>query len=168
MTKHLDLDALQAAAEAATQDEWTPMVPMDGSYKHGIRAKAGLICSMPEWRMYNPVEQMANAAHIVAFQPAVVLALIDRLRKAEAASKWISVDERLPEEEGWYAVMVGDPDDIGWETRCWWRALWKSAEQEWSSAEPVEDGQPVTHWKYIAAPDSAPTDSAEKTKGGAA
>lgn len=68
---------------------------------------------------------------------------------AEQAAKWIPVGERLPEAEGWYAVLVSDPADVGWNTDVWWRAEWYKG--EWRSADPVEDEQPVTHWMPIRA-----------------
>lgn len=81
---------------------------------------------------------------------------------APVAQQWISVKDRLPSEHDWYAVIVADPDEIGWETRCWWRALFTPASNEqeahWNSCNPVDDGQPVTHWMPLPAAPSSQKD----------
>ncbi len=49
---------------------------------------------------------------------------------------WISVDERLPEDSGWYLVWM----DSGAPHVYWW---W-DAQEEWAGGE--NDCAPVTHW----------------------
>lgn len=77
-------------------------------------------------------------------------------KQMRGMSFWVSAADRLPKEEGWYAVMVSDPDGIGWDTSCWWRAEFRkdlnTGELGWHSCSPVDDGQPVAFWMSIKAP----------------
>jgi hypothetical protein len=75
----LDLDALQAAAEAATPGIWTTY--KDGSEK--LNNRCNVVESGCAMVAYGQLSD-EDANFIAAANPAVVLALIDRLRKAEA------------------------------------------------------------------------------------
>ena len=86
----IDLDALEAAALAATPGEWCfgsfgrlLVVPMiaDNPDKHSP------ICDLGEQHFPSHTEPYANAAYIAAANPAVVIELIRRLRAAEGATK---------------------------------------------------------------------------------
>jgi hypothetical protein len=112
----LDLDALRAAAEAATQGEGQHIYthPRDDN----------------NWK--------ANEDWHRVCEPAVILALIDRLRKAEAARegwKWVPV-EPTP-------VMISEA----------WRALIGNA--DYAKIRSAWDVM------LAAAPDNTPTDSAD-------
>jgi len=111
MSEHIDLDALQAVAEAATPGPWEfDTEKNDGEYgddidggigfdSYAIRDEKGqtLFDSLNsdaayvqgEWdedsfRAWDEVAEK-NAKFIAAANPKTILALIDRLRKAEAA-----------------------------------------------------------------------------------
>ena len=87
----IDLDALEAAALAATPGLWqfwnghmiraifgdaaAPIAEMRAPYRHGVSIVKG------------EREQWDNGAYIAAANPAVVLELIRRLRAAEGATK---------------------------------------------------------------------------------
>jgi hypothetical protein len=101
-----------------------------------------------EWVLGSLWDQLQNEA----------AARIRALKTAPMPSPWISVDERLPERDGWYAVIVGDPNDTGWATDVWWRAHFRNG--EWCEANPVDDGQPVKHW--MALPDVKADDKEKK------
>jgi hypothetical protein len=67
----LDLDALEAVAKAATPGPW-------GASRSGLK-----VISADGWLVaeaWNP--QSANVAHIAAFDPPTVLALIEQARRA--------------------------------------------------------------------------------------
>ncbi|MDY6797933.1 MAG: DUF551 domain-containing protein [Pseudomonadota bacterium] len=67
-----------------------------------------------------------------------------------AGDGWISVGERWPDKTGHYCVALSDPDDIGWSTLVSWTALWNG--DGFEDCDPVEDGQPVTHWMPMPQP----------------
>lgn len=66
------------------------------------------------------------------------------------ADEWIRCEDRLPEFTGWYLVTLADPDDIGWSTSVSWAAFWNG--DAFEECDPVEDGQPVTHWMPFPQP----------------
>lgn len=89
-TPDIDLDALEAAALAATPGEWCfgsfgrlLVVPMiaDNPDKHSP------ICDLGEQHFPSHTEPYANAAYIAAANPAVVIELIRRLAHPESASE---------------------------------------------------------------------------------
>lgn len=63
-------------------------------------------------------------------------------------SEWISVGIGQPLVSGWYLVVIADPDDIGWSCDRVWMAYFNESSVAWDSCDPVEDGQPVTHWMH--------------------
>lgn len=84
----------------------------------------------------------------------VMDALIDRLRKAEAASKWISVSERLPEKDS-QLVVVFDPAN----EPTIWPAKWDAGNKSFSSNGGWFEVDEITLWLPLPAP--AAPDSAE-------
>lgn len=93
MTQHLDLDALQALAEAATPGPWRECGHDRGGcscaqvWSTAVDFPVATAFKNDEEMGHAPIGQPeANAAYIAAANPAVILALIDRLRKAEAAA----------------------------------------------------------------------------------
>lgn len=137
MTQQLDLDALQAAAEAARNlaNEWIQNLGNIGP-----------------WIM---VRDQANT----------IDTLIDRLHKVEAASKWQLI-ETAPKDE-LVVVMWLDQDDaehperydFDWlEDGCWIQHN-ENREHFLIAAPPGSQGAsekaPYTHWKRLAAPTSA-------------
>ena len=66
------------------------------------------------------------------------------------ADGWVRCEDRLPEFTGWYLVTLTDPDDIGWSTSVSWAAFWNG--DAFEECDPVEDGQPVTHWMPFPQP----------------
>ena len=77
------LDALEAAAKAATRGPWT---------WNGLSVEADEfdLCSCVDWR--SPINRngQANACYIAAANPAAVLELIAELRQARAERDWIA------------------------------------------------------------------------------
>lgn len=78
----LDLQAMKAAAREASQRPWhRQQVGSPGYYRIMVGEHNALSMSGDAGR--------ANSAHIVAAQPAAVLALIERLERAEAELRQI-------------------------------------------------------------------------------
>tara|TARA_Y100001956_G_C4077803_1_gene166974 strand:- start:362 stop:940 length:579 start_codon:yes stop_codon:yes gene_type:complete len=65
-------------------------------------------------------------------------------------SEWVRCSERLPTVTGHYCVALSDPDDIGWSTSVSWTAFWNG--DGFEDCDPIEDGQPVTHWMPLPQP----------------
>ena len=160
MTQPLDIDELQATAKAATPGPWKLS-------KHGKRVLADIVIDHngAKFQVERQVsysaphkKQEQDAAYIAAANPAVVDTLIDRLRKAEAASKWISVEDRLPNKYEEVLVWPNPTDYCN--TAQLYGDKWKYVEYSIWGVEHV--GCQVTHWQPLpAAPDSTPTDSAD-------
>lgn len=99
MTDPLDLDALEATARAATPGPWfarglddEPTVNHEFDTEgHGPGYGAHVYPDKPE-----------DAVFIAAFDPPTVLALIERVREAEAARDRAQADER----EAWGLVVL--------------------------------------------------------------
>ena len=72
MTQEIDIAALRKAAQEATGGSWI----VNG--KQSIRGADGEYIAKTNWR-----DGAENAAHIAAANPAVILALLDRLEQAE-------------------------------------------------------------------------------------
>lgn len=106
----LDLDALQAAAEAATPGLWFSYCP-DGAALNPERAT---FVTGPKYRIMDKSIGFSpeDGAYIAAARPQVIRALIDRLRKAEAAREgWKLVPTAATPE--WVENLerkYGDPD----------------------------------------------------------
>lgn len=66
------------------------------------------------------------------------------------SGEWVRCDERLPKLTGNYCIAIADPDDIGWSSSVSWTAFWSG--ECWEDCDPVEDGQPVTHWQPMPQP----------------
>ena len=90
-TVKIDLDAIEKAAKAATQGEWSydsfrmGGVVRGGPIQHWVNGSGQSQIAMStgaEWM--EPGELNANAAHMASSSPAVVLELIRRCRAAEA------------------------------------------------------------------------------------
>ena len=64
--------------------------------------------------------------------------------------EWVRHEDQLPELTGWYCVALADPDDIGWSTSVSWVAFWNG--DDFEECDPIEDGQPVTHWMPLPQP----------------
>lgn len=165
MNQHLDLDALQAAAEAATPGPWNVnYTKLNGKVihwhvadrKHGTM-NAVAMADEDQGELREHSELRANGEFIAAANPAVVLALIDRLRKAEAAR------------EGWKLVPIEPTREIISAMSC---SQARDDEGEFPAMLDLLDfgGENKTHAALkaayraaiAAAPDSAPTDSAER------
>lgn len=83
----IDIKAIKAAAEAATQGNW--WVTAQG--KHVVAANEGRVCVAPEHMAQWNWD--ANATHIATANPATVIALLDRLEAAEkdaARYRWLA------------------------------------------------------------------------------
>lgn len=65
-------------------------------------------------------------------------------------AEWVKIEDRYPPITGWYCVALADPNDIGWSTSVSWVAFWNG--DDFEECDPVEDGQPVTHWCELPAP----------------
>ena len=144
----LDLDALQAAAEAATpQGEWkfSPWHIEEG--EPSVRCNNyGLVCT---------TASDSTAAFIAAFNPQTARALIDRLRKAEAANQWQPI-ETAPKDGThvllWatrHSMLAPHPEFIVGAYRNGW----------WSGPSTLSH---VIHWMPLpAAPTSADSEGAK-------
>ena len=73
---------------------------------------------------------------------------------------WVKPEDQLPELTGWYCIALADPDDIGWSTSVSWVAFWNG--DDFEECDPIEDGQPVTHWMPLPKPPAAPDMGGEK------
>lgn len=89
----LDLDAIEAAAKAATQGQWTfdqfrmGGVVRGGPVQHWVNGSGQSQIAMStgaEWMEHGETD--ANAKHMATANPTVVLELVRRLRAAEALS----------------------------------------------------------------------------------
>lgn len=81
----LDLNALRAVAEAATRGPWLH-ISLRGDMNE-VRVN-GEKAPIANWQGFNDsdrsgVKHFANARHIATFDPATVLALLDRLEAAD-------------------------------------------------------------------------------------
>ena len=80
----LDLDAMEAVAQAATPGAWEHVrAPFRDTAGHSIKQESKVL-ALVGWEREEPVRAPADAAHIATFDPPTVLALIERLRTAEA------------------------------------------------------------------------------------
>lgn len=151
MTKEIDLDALRAAAEAATPGPWemqqdafdnegvpeSPVTAMDG--------KAFVAVTL-DFGPNNPLMREANALYIAAFNPQTARALLDRLRKAEAANKWMPI-ETAPKDGTHVQLYAPELQFVGFYAVAGWCYV--------APRCPEAPTQP-THWKPLgAAPTSA-------------
>lgn len=113
------LDAIEAAAKAATPGPWGCTVPYTKS--HVASAKGKTLCKCEDWGKSICSEN--NAAFIAAANPAVVLELIEELRREREKFKLATI--RYHEEcvvRDWLAMHFGKlekckicrelPDDI--------------------------------------------------------
>lgn len=79
----IDLDAIEAAALAATQGDWTRKDFYSSGDRFGVDGPDGrVVCAS-----YGYSGKAENFDHIAASNPAVVLELIRRLRAAEGVTK---------------------------------------------------------------------------------
>jgi len=78
----IDLDALEAVARAATPGPWEAE-----PYRYTADDDRVRVTSPSDGHLFNLAEgvEPVNASHIAAFDPPTVLALIAKLREAEAA-----------------------------------------------------------------------------------
>ena len=79
MTERLDLDALEAVARAATPGPWTYKPTILGLPNTTVMAGDDQLGYMGVGHFLAP-----NATHVATFDPPTVLALIAKLREAEA------------------------------------------------------------------------------------
>lgn len=156
MTQHLDLDALQAAAEAATPGPWYHVQPfmtvkMTRTIHGPVPAQRVDFVSTDQKPIHRKViaamegresaMRSEDMAFIAAFNPQTCRALIDRLRKAEAAR------------EGWKMVPRIPTADM---VNVFMRHMMNAPAGD--GIEQVVEGLALM---IDAAPDSTPTDSAD-------
>lgn len=136
MTQHLDLNALQAAAEAATPGKWMwDADPVKGDPLGRRRAQVIATGRTVTRSYYTNDQGEKDAAFIAAANPAVVLALIDRLRKAEAAR------------DGWKLVPIVPTVDM--------MSVFMRHMSNETTGDPVEQLVEGMALAIAAAPDSA-------------
>lgn len=123
MSEPLDLDAIEALANAATPGPWEASVLGSEGYavtgpqgsipgRHRLRAPRVARCGHEAWDT-----DKANAAHIAGMDPATTLALVAEVRALRAKVEAIE------------ALFSGGPD-----TSC--RTVWRASSLPW--AEPIE------------------------------
>lgn len=138
----MDGDAMQEALRALQ----APAIPAGWPTEEMVAAGADALFNAPTINERLTVAEWMGTARSI-----VEAALAAAPPLAAAQGGWVSVDTRMPERGRFYAVMLADPHDIGWLTNIWWRAR-LDEDGEWSSCDPVEDGQPVTHWFDVPLP----------------
>lgn len=95
----INIPALKAAALAATPGPWCCMEQLPKSYDdHGYRLIAPAHRKSGKWEVYGEKEHMCDergipqwgedAAYIALANPATILALIERLERAEAVAEY--------------------------------------------------------------------------------
>lgn len=152
----LDLDALQAAAEAATPGPWFSYCP-DGAALNPERAT---FLTGPKYRIMDKSLGFSpqDGDYMAAARPEVMLALIDRLRKAEDDLKFVR-DDLASTTRMFHAACAGlgainealglDPNDGGAEPILDAIGELKRERDEWVDAQ------------FSAAPTSADSEGAK-------
>jgi|GEM_PF-2762229 len=121
----LDLEQIKAAARAATGGEW--VVDRRSHEDHRLYVAqdykgepGGRICEVFENCLVREPERTANAELIAAMHPAVVLALVERLERAEAAVAAAEADIRRLDSG---VFTITDRNDWGEEFKSEWRGM---------------------------------------------
>ena len=108
----LDLTMLRKVAEQATPGPWAMWNPSDGESHITIGSKVAWrsVVSASGFTDDEPIPHWADARHIATFDPATVLALLDRLETAEATI------QRVREVHGMddYGTCENCSDREGW------------------------------------------------------
>jgi len=76
---------------------------------------------------------------------------VEAALEALKQSQWISVEERLPEEDGFYFVMVSIETSAG-EREVYPESSWWNFQLKWCG----DFAEGITHWKPISPPESKP------------
>jgi hypothetical protein len=134
-----DIDALEAAARAATPGPWEVERDIDPAhYSPDVLAAGGVIVQTLASDMTR-MEDAANAAYIAALHPGAALALIARVRRAEAALRKISEaskDECDPELTS--ERSMGNYDDVFYDG--WRQGDWEAAKVARAALDARSDG----------------------------
>lgn len=168
MSKEIDIAALRKAAqEAYLQRDWAAQ-PMQ--YDKGVVGGDDdwIVHEVGSGCVARSVEK-GDAQYIAAANPAVILALLDRLEQAEKETFWVSVQARVPDvEPGHFKSthvlafwVTRDPDEEpgGIETSWFDGRNWQGASGEMD----YHGSRRVTHWMPLPAP---PADAAMQGEGG--
>lgn len=131
----VDLDALEAAAKAATPGPWKNAA----GYKIKVTATGTHCASAWERYTYEPDKEItsekaqANAVFIAAANPAVVLELIAEVRKARAERDWLARElssvAHIMHPHGGYAPYCTHEVELDKCFRCWLEAAREGAEE---------------------------------------
>ncbi len=154
MTAPLDLDALEAAARAATPGPWEQAL-----YVRNNQPDTKIIAGndhVTDCDGYSASceQDLANATFIAAANPAVVLELVRRLRAADA---WISVDESRPTDHtkcylvfsNW-GIRLARKHEADWANGCF-QDVDSDSDEGMFGWDESKGAFTVTHWKELPA-----------------
>lgn len=130
----IDLDALEAAARAATPGPWLTAEDWPGNgRRYIVESKQRSVASTRTWDNDNTD---ADAAYIAAANPAIVLTIIARLRAAEGAL--MAIHEFANDDGNWEheEIIADDGMFIGCDGRYTVEAMASDALKGMSDAVP--------------------------------
>ena len=74
------------------------------------------------------------------------------------SDRWISIDDNLPEFEGWYltAFEPEDIEELGYLNKAYETMIYTNSlgDYIWEGSEPADDGCRVSHWMPLPEPPS--------------
>lgn len=117
----IDVKAMREIVKAATPGEWMLGDENNSSAEVMLGAKHNLVVCLDRYdkntgeQVISREQMLANARHIITFNPESVTALLDAIEAAqakvkefEARQRWVPVSERLPER-----LLLPNGDDAG-------------------------------------------------------